>query len=115
MYLSLLHTASRSATPGHPSSGTPPVEIKFSSFPLMSHSRFGICGIEVDPHATSMITESLTAHEIRAGIIADTKAFLIGLESGATNEQLRAFLQRIREKELQLLKVGGNMLDPKIW
>jgi predicted HAD superfamily phosphohydrolase YqeG len=71
--------------------------------------------MEVDPHATSMITESLTAHEIRAGIIADTKAFLIGLESGATNDQLRAFLQRIREKEIHLLKVGGDMLDPKIW
>jgi hypothetical protein len=62
-----------------------------------------------------MITESLTVHEIRAGIIADTKAFLTGLESGATNEQLRAVLQRIREKELQLLKVGGTMIDPKIW
>ncbi len=62
-----------------------------------------------------MITESSTANEIRTGIIADTKAFLNGLESGATNDQLRAVLQRIREKELQLLKVGGTMLDPKIW
>lgn len=62
-----------------------------------------------------MITESSTAHEIRAGIIAETKAFLTGLESGATNEQLRAVLQRIREMELQLLKVEGTMLDPKIW
>lgn len=62
-----------------------------------------------------MITESSTAHEIRTGIIADTKAFLTGLESGASNEQLRGVLQRIREKELQLLKVGGTMLDPKIW
>jgi hypothetical protein len=62
-----------------------------------------------------MITESSTANEIRTGIIADTKSFLNGLESGATNEQLRAVLQRIREKELQLLKVGGTMLDPKIW
>jgi hypothetical protein len=63
----------------------------------------------------SMITESSTVHEIRAGIIADTKAFLTGLESGATDEQLRAVLQRIREKESQLLKVGGTMIDPKIW
>jgi hypothetical protein len=62
-----------------------------------------------------MITESSTAHEIRAGIIADTKAFLMGLESGATDEQLRAVLQRIRGKELHLLKVGGTMIDPKIW
>jgi hypothetical protein len=67
------------------------------------------------PTAASMITESSTANEIRTGIIADTKSFLNGLESGATNEQLRAVLQRIREKELQLLKVGGTMLDPKIW
>jgi hypothetical protein len=62
-----------------------------------------------------MITESSTAQQIRAGIIADTNAFLNGLESGATNEQLYVVLQRIREKELQLLKVGGTMIDPKIW
>jgi hypothetical protein len=62
-----------------------------------------------------MITESSTVHEIRSGIIADTKAFLTGLDSGATDEQLRAVLQGIREKELQLLRVGGTMLDPKIW
>jgi hypothetical protein len=62
-----------------------------------------------------MIIESSTAHEIRAGIIADTKAFLIGLESGATDEQLHGVLQRIRQKELHLLKVGGTMIDPKIW
>jgi hypothetical protein len=62
-----------------------------------------------------MITESSTAQEIRSGIISDTKAFLIGLDSGATEEQLRAVLQRIREKELHLLKVGGTMIDPKIW
>jgi hypothetical protein len=62
-----------------------------------------------------MITESSIVHEIRAGIMADTKAFLMGLESGATDEQLRAVLQRIREKELHLLKVGGTMIDPKIW
>jgi len=62
-----------------------------------------------------MITESSTVREIRAGIIAETKTFLNGLESGASNEQLRAVLQRIREKELRLLKEGGTMLDPKIW
>lgn len=68
-----------------------------------------------DPQATSMITESSTAREIREGIIADTKTFLTGLESGASNDQLRAVLQQIREKELRLLKEGGTMLDPKIW
>jgi hypothetical protein len=62
-----------------------------------------------------MITESSTAREIREGIIADTKTFLTGLESGASNDQLRAVLQQIREKELRLLKEGGTMLDPKIW
>ena len=68
-----------------------------------------------DPHAASMITESSTSREIREDIITDTKAFLTGLESGASNEQLRAVLQRIREKELKLLKEGGTMIDPKIW
>lgn len=62
-----------------------------------------------------MITESSTTREIREGIIADTKAFLTGLESGATDDQLRAVLQRIREQELHLIKAGGTMLDPKIW
>ena len=62
-----------------------------------------------------MITESSTARQIREGIIADTKTFLNGLESGASNGQLRTILQQIREKEIGLLKEGGNMLDPKIW
>jgi hypothetical protein len=62
-----------------------------------------------------MITESSTAREIREGIVADTKTFLNGLESGASDDQLRAVLQQIREKELRLLKEGGTMLDPKIW
>jgi hypothetical protein len=66
-------------------------------------------------HTTSMSNENSTAREIRAGIIADTKTFLTGLESGASNDQLRAVLQRIREKELILLKEGGAMVDPKIW
>lgn len=62
-----------------------------------------------------MTTESSTAREIREEIIADTKAFLTGLESGATNEQLRALLLRMRERELLLLKEGGTMVDPNIW
>jgi hypothetical protein len=62
-----------------------------------------------------MITENSTAFEIRSGIVTDIKAFLTGLESGATNEQLRAVLQRIREQEVKLLKIGSAMLDPKIW
>jgi hypothetical protein len=62
-----------------------------------------------------MITESSTAREIREGIIAATRTFLNGLESGASDNQLNAVLQEIREKELRLLKAGGTMLDPKIW
>ena len=62
-----------------------------------------------------MITENSTARDIRESIITDTKAFLTGLESGATDEQLRTVLHRIREKEVRLLKEGGAMLDPKIW
>jgi hypothetical protein len=62
-----------------------------------------------------MITENLTVREIRERIIADTKAFLTGLESGASTGELRAVLMRIKEQELRLLKEGGTMLDPKIW
>jgi hypothetical protein len=68
-----------------------------------------------DPHSASMITENSTAREIREGIIADMKAFLTGLDSGASDDQLRAVLQRMRENELRLIKEGGAMLDPKIW
>ena len=62
-----------------------------------------------------MTTESSTAREIREEIIADTTSFLTGLESGATNEQLRLLLLRIREKEVQLIREGGTMIDPNIW
>jgi hypothetical protein len=62
-----------------------------------------------------MITENSTARDIREGIVADTKAFLNGLGSGATDEQLRTILQRIREKEICLLREGAAMIDPKIW
>jgi hypothetical protein len=62
-----------------------------------------------------MITENSTVREIRDGITADMKAFLTGLDSGASDDQLRTVLQRIRENELRLLKEGGTMLDPKIW
>jgi len=71
--------------------------------------------VEMRPTATAMTTESSTLREIRESILADTNAFLTGLESGATNDQLRSLLQRIREIEIQMLKEGGTMLDPKIW
>lgn len=62
-----------------------------------------------------MTTDRSTAWQIREEIISDTKAFLTGLESGATNDQLRSLLLRMREKELQLIKEGGTMLDPEMW
>ncbi|HLI94391.1 MAG TPA: hypothetical protein VKU83_12295 [Puia sp.] len=62
-----------------------------------------------------MTTSSSTARQIREEIISDTKAFLAGLEAGATNEQLRSLLLRMREKELQLIKEGGTMIDPEMW
>jgi hypothetical protein len=52
---------------------------------------------------------------LRVAIIADTKIFIRGLDSGATDEQLRAIAQRIRSKEQQLLHEEGAVLDPAVW
>ncbi|HLX67572.1 MAG TPA: hypothetical protein VKR41_11270 [Puia sp.] len=52
---------------------------------------------------------------LRFAIIADTKIFLRGLDSGASDEQLRTIAQRIRDKEQQLLHQEGAVLDPNMW
>jgi hypothetical protein len=52
---------------------------------------------------------------LRLSIIAETKVFLRGLKTGASNEQLRAIIQRIRDKERQLLHQEGAVLDPEMW
>ncbi len=53
--------------------------------------------------------------DLRTAIIADTKRFLLGLDLGASDELLTSILLEIRERELQLLKEEGTMLDPKLW
>lgn len=53
--------------------------------------------------------------DLRSAIIADTKRFLLGLDVGASDELLTSILLEIRERELQLLKEEGAMLDPEMW
>jgi hypothetical protein len=52
---------------------------------------------------------------LRGAIIAETKNFMRGLDSGASDEQLRAIARRIRNKEQQLLHEEGAVLDPAVW
>jgi hypothetical protein len=52
---------------------------------------------------------------LRTAIIGQTKKFLIGLETGLSDEQLTSILLDIKEKELQLIKEKGTMLDPEMW
>ena len=52
---------------------------------------------------------------LKFAIIAETKIFLRGLETGASDNQLLAIAQRIREKEQQLLHQEGVVLDPAMW
>ena len=64
-----------------------------------------------------MTTEkfTLSGTELREGIITDSRLFLQGLERGASDEVLFDILRRLREKELQLVKVDGSILDPEMW
>ena len=52
---------------------------------------------------------------LRAAIIGETKRFLVGLDTGLSDEMLTSILLDIKEKELQLIKAEGTMLDPEIW
>jgi hypothetical protein len=62
-----------------------------------------------------MTTESSAITGLRAAIIGETKRFLVGLDTGLSDEQLTSILSDIRDKELQLIKAEGSMLDPEIW
>lgn len=53
--------------------------------------------------------------DLRTAIIADTKRFLRGLDVGASDALLTSILLEIRERELQLLKEEGAILDPEMW
>jgi hypothetical protein len=62
-----------------------------------------------------MISRVDNLSSLKVAIIADTKIFLRGLDSGASDEQLRTIVQRIRDKEQQLLQQEGAVLDPDMW
>lgn len=62
-----------------------------------------------------MISRFDNLSSLRFAIIAETKTFLRGLKSGASDEQLRTIAQRIRDKERQLLQQEGVVLDPNMW
>lgn len=62
-----------------------------------------------------MTTENSAIRGLRAAIIGETKRFLVGLETGLSDEQLASILSDIKDKELQLIKAEGEMLDPEIW
>ena len=52
---------------------------------------------------------------LRLAIITETKVFLRGLKTGATDDQLLNIVHRIRDKEQQLLHEEGAVLDPAMW
>ena len=52
---------------------------------------------------------------LRQAIMAETKIFLRGLKSGASDEHLQSIAQRIREKEHRLAQEEGAVLDPTMW
>jgi hypothetical protein len=62
-----------------------------------------------------MTTENTAVRGLRAAIIGETKRFLVGLETGLSDELLTSILSDIKDKELQLIKAEGEMLDPEIW
>jgi hypothetical protein len=62
-----------------------------------------------------MISALDNVSTLRLAIIAETKVFLRGLKTGASNEQLRTIIRRIRDKEQQLLHQEGAVLDPEMW
>lgn len=62
-----------------------------------------------------MISAINDLSDLRLAIISDTKVFLRGLESGASHAQLLAIIRRMRDKERQLLRTEGAVLDPGMW
>jgi hypothetical protein len=62
-----------------------------------------------------MFSEPSASTQLRAAIMAQSKKFLIGLKAGLSDEQLNSILSDIKEKELQLIRLEGAMLDPEMW
>jgi hypothetical protein len=56
-----------------------------------------------------------TGKKLRSEILQETKRFLAGLESGASDEVLSSVLLSIKLKENELIQKGGLMLAPEIW
>jgi hypothetical protein len=63
----------------------------------------------------TMQKSAFSGNDLREAIIAESRLFLIGLETGVSRETLYGILRRLRDKELQLLKLDGSMLDPEMW
>jgi hypothetical protein len=47
--------------------------------------------------------------------MAETRLFLMALETGVSDDSLYGILRRLRERELELLRLDGSMLDPEMW
>lgn len=62
-----------------------------------------------------MANEYSPTKQLRAAIIDKTKQFLLGLETGVSDEQLLSILSEMKEIELQLIKKDKTMLDPAMW
>ena len=62
-----------------------------------------------------MISAINNVSDLKLAIISDTKIFLRGLESGASDAELLKIVRRIRDKEHQLLRQEGAVLDPGMW
>jgi hypothetical protein len=62
-----------------------------------------------------MISAVHNLSALRLSIIGETKVFLRGLTTGATDVQLLGIVQRIRDKEQKLLRQEGAVLDPDMW
>lgn len=39
----------------------------------------------------------------------------MALETGVSDDSLYGILRRLRERELELLRLDGSMLDPEMW
>jgi hypothetical protein len=62
-----------------------------------------------------MISGLNNLSSLRLAIIAETKVFLRGLNSGASEAQLQAIIRRIQEKEHELLQLEGAVINPEMW
>jgi hypothetical protein len=62
-----------------------------------------------------MIIGLQNVSRLKLAIISETKLFLRGVNSGASDGQLQAIVRRIRDKEHELLQQEGAVLDPEMW